>query len=40
MATPDTTSLTGTNEAKGQGGGKDAMDKESKDVAKQIARGK
>ena len=40
MTTPDTTSLTGTNEAKGKDGGNDAMGKESKDVAKQIAKGK
>jgi hypothetical protein len=40
MATPDPVSLTGTNDAKGQNGGKDAMDKESKDVAKQIAKGR
>ena len=40
LATPDTASLTGTNEAKGKDGGNDAMGKESKDVAKQIAKGK
>jgi len=40
MSTVDTASLTGTNEAKGKDGGKDAMEKESKDVAKQIAKGK
>ncbi|HEV2690309.1 MAG TPA: hypothetical protein VGV35_17250, partial [Bryobacteraceae bacterium] len=40
LATPDTASLTGTNEAKGKDGGNDAMGKESKDLAKQIAKGK
>jgi len=40
VATPDNPSLTGTNEAQGRDGGKQAMDKESKDVAKQVAKGK
>ena len=40
VATPDNPSLTGTNEAQGKDGGKQAMDKESKDVAKQVAKGK
>jgi hypothetical protein len=40
LAAPDPASLTGTNEAKGKDGGTEAMSKESKDVAKQIAKGK
>lgn len=40
LATPENASLTGTNQAQGKDGGQNAMDKESKDVAKQIAKGK
>ena len=40
VAAADTPSLTGTQEAQGDNGGKAAMDKESKDVAKQIMKGK